>query len=1638
MKSLRIFAVLALLGAMPVLHAGSILPEITAENYLAKKNWKGVTGYKIENGTLIIERTQEDKGAGAFFTRPFAVTAGAPYQVSAELEAAMAPSGRYNILIDWMDNSGKYVKREMLFRDKKSTGGKFLKKSASITAPAGAVKADFGVVVHNCGTVKFRSLSMVDKSVKTAGVGNMLPEFTQEHWNPAKGWSGHTDYELKEGVFTVKRTKDDKGAGAYFSKSFKVKEGESYDVAADMWVTEHKDGRYNVLIDWYDAKGKRLKERKVLFYLSSAGKDFTPYKATIAAPKGAVTAQMGLVINRTGTAKFRNLFFGEAKKKISSSGVKAKLPPPSSPHNLFPDPDFRVVENNWPKYWIRQTNWQNSELFKFTCNDKTLTISGGSKGKSGGIASLPMKIQPGRYYHISAQLQNSNVTGHSALQLRFLDAEGRKLSTISAISQWRGEQTFYRQHNIIQAPAKAAYAEVILTLHGTGTASFRDFKLNGTPADDKDDTQTASLLLNGSFEGADFAPEFIDCWRTVSGKAGRSPEASHGFHAVSLDAKTKLAYGVSDKAPVNVTGYPVLHGALSVKGGNATVKITFVDGKGKTVAVENIPVKGQADRYQENIFTVKRPANACFAHFAIENGQAPVLVDSAYLGPKKFNTNLLPPPVPRVADTPKVAVPIPMSEIKDFQGVPTWHIDGQPVVNSMYTLRNIRPGQSKNSLDYHLKVIETGRFPLYVVGSRINIDNAGPDSIEEALEQVDFQIRLARSIVPDARFLIWAQQYPSQTFAAEYPGELAKVQDPDCGFTKKIPGYSYGSELWGRLCARSLEKFLTELFKRPYGKNIVGIMPGFGSYGENNFGHISGKYYLSPHDFSEVMTDFFRKWLMYDYKGDAAAFAREWNRKNFNISHARVPTMLQRVPRLAGGFLDPAQQRQVIDYARCDSYSILHRVNQQCRAVKKFTDNRIFTASEIGYLTERHLHREMSKILSQPYLDAFGPAPGYTNRGPGDDIPDNAPVASLQHWKKIWLYQADVRSHLTGDTKKRFGDTANADESAAVYIRDMGRYLTKGTVPYHWTFGQWYNDPKIYEAVKEFNPIMKLSSRFPRQSTAEVAVVLDDLSLSCGIEFNYRRRPASAPDSFYFNRSLEWHRLGTPYDLWLLNDLLDSPKLKQYKAVVLPAQVTLSTQQRKLITGRLARDGRTLIWMYAPGVFSASGSHLNYSAANSGITGFKLTEEKGLRKLNIKLLPEALKAWGMPENYGEAGYFRSTIYGGFFCFNARKHSPKGPETLPARFAVTPGKDVEIWGHYADGKSIAAARRKFPEYTSVFWGSTALDNGVLRGILRQAGVHLYTDKPAVVYANSNFVMVHSREAGSYHLTLPAKAETVTDIVSGKSLAGNSDKVTLEMGKNATALLYFGKEKALQKAQNEVKKELAQEFEQNEKLRPAHAFAAVQDNQAKPADPAKIYPTDNAGFIRHWNFIGPFPNYRGQAGFDADFLNGEAAAATDPSLKFTAEFDAADPDSKLERNFWFKGEKKKQTIELVWRPLELSRGFVRSMDNQITMPFRDFIVYYLACNVISPDDRTAVIAVGADDSEKTWVNGELATQYNVKARSLNADTETHTVKLRKGSNRLLLKVVQGTGGFGHAVRFLAPATGKPMTDLKIGLK
>ena len=62
---------------------------------------------------------------------------------------------------------------------------------------------------------------------------------------------------------------------------------------------------------------------------------------------------------------------------------------------------------------------------------------------------------------------------------------------------------------------------------------------------------------------------------------------------------------------------------------------------------------------------------------------------------------------------------------------------------------------------------------------------------------------------------------------------------------------------------------------------------------------------------------------------------------------------------------------------------------------------------------------------------------------------------------------------------------------------------------------------------------------------------------------------------------------------------------------------------------------------------------------------------------------------------------------------------------------------------------------------------------LTKIASDAGVHLYLDKPATVFAKEGFLAVHTKDGGEKTVRLRTKAANVVDLLSGETIARDAD-------------------------------------------------------------------------------------------------------------------------------------------------------------------------------------------------------------------------------------------------------------------------
>ena len=85
--------------------------------------------------------------------------------------------------------------------------------------------------------------------------------------------------------------------------------------------------------------------------------------------------------------------------------------------------------------------------------------------------------------------------------------------------------------------------------------------------------------------------------------------------------------------------------------------------------------------------------------------------------------------------------------------------------------------------------------------------------------------------------------------------------------------------------------------------------------------------------------------------------------------------------------------------------------------------------------------------------------------------------------------------------------------------------------------------------------------------------------------------------------------------------------------------------------------------------------------------------------------------------------------------------------------------------------------------------------------------------------------------------------------------------------------------------------------------------------------------------------------------------------------------------------------------------------------------DWVAAYLQTFLYSPDEREALLLLGADDGHVLWVNGERLSERQSRNISVPDEIEIG-VSLRQGWNNVLLKVADLDGGWAIHLRAADP--------------
>ena len=166
-------------------------------------------------------------------------------------------------------------------------------------------------------------------------------------------------------------------------------------------------------------------------------------------------------------------------------------------------------------------------------------------------------------------------------------------------------------------------------------------------------------------------------------------------------------------------------------------------------------------------------------------------------------------------------------------------------------------------------------------------------------------------------------------------------------------------------------------------------------------------------------------------------------------------------------------------------------------------------------------------------------------------------------------------------------------------------------------------------------------------------------------------------------------------------------------------------------------------------------------------------------------------------------------------------------------------------------------------------------------------------------------------------------------------------------------------------------------------------------------------DSLGLAREraWAVIGPFDN-EDDTGFETVYP----------------------PESEIELQ---KGYEGKESL-IQWQMNISDTVNDRYLDLQYVLSPDQYVTAYVLCYIECPEEREVHVRIGADDRARMWLNDEEVSVPDVSGGAA-VDQSIVPVRLREGNNKVLLKIVQGIGGWGLYFR-ITDTNGMPFDDIR----
>ncbi len=627
------------------------------------------------------------------------------------------------------------------------------------------------------------------------------------------------------------------------------------------------------------------------------------------------------------------------------------------------------------------------------------------------------------------------------------------------------------------------------------------------------------------------------------------------------------------------------------------------------------------------------------------------------------------------------------------------------------------------------------------------------------------QLRGVLDVCPQAAIFIrfhvnppkwWQEKNPEEnTIYADGPS----MPDIDWGLQRLIEDdeenptrTSLASGKWVRESSDKLKEFLSKLKTTPEGNALAGIQVAGGVYGE---WHYWGFIQSDP-DMSRPMEVYFRAWLTKKYKTNDA-LQHAWHDYEVQLSTASLPTLAERNETRGGLFRDPVHEKKVIDYFEAQHQLVADDILHFCKIIKESWPRPIITGAFYGYfysLFGRDVaggHLELQRVLKSPYIDYLS-APGtyYPSAVEmGDPYRSRSLINSITLNGKLWLDEMDQQTPLL--PLKSTDHAESVKKSIAQVRRNVMFTMSKGQGLWFYDFGPsgfnggprlsdhgsfgWWDEPSILGQIKQLKSLGTTQLNQPYKSDADVLLVYDTESFyHMGSD---KKRNAL---NHWGNNwpTVGIFKSGVVHDVIHVADL-EKIDLEPYKAIVFVNTFLLKPAQKKTIADKVAKGGRHLVWIYAPGY---SDSYLLYSPFIYDVTGIQIEKTEPKKPISITVDSNIVR------NYTFSVW----------------------DSVISPLFIVKDKEAQSMGTVNGTNQVGFAKKQLDSCTTWFLSLPPSNPELWRYIFKTAGAHIYHEGEAIFYGGNGTLTIHTKTGGTKTITLK-----------------NGNKITIDLAPNSTSVI-----------------------------------------------------------------------------------------------------------------------------------------------------------------------------------------------------------------------------------------------------------